>query len=81
MEMKKRQVDMETLRRDCKREFDSEFGGGRAGNCPQCGTYVNANLADILWTFTWRWVSYGSSQLSGARYGRGPPKNVWTTFV
>ena len=26
--MNKRQADMESLCRDCKREFDSEFGGG-----------------------------------------------------
>ena len=68
--MNKRQVDMETLRRDCKRELDSEFGGGRVGDCPQYGAYVNASLA-----------SYGGVQSSGARFGRGPSRNVWTTFV
>ena len=31
MEMYKRQADMETMCRACKREFDTEFGGGWAG--------------------------------------------------
>ena len=30
-DMYRRQADKETLRRGCKREFDSEFGGGRGG--------------------------------------------------
>ena len=29
--MTKLQVEMESLRRECKQEFDSEFGGGLAG--------------------------------------------------
>ena len=36
---------METLCRACKREFDSEFGGGRAGTCTHCGTHVLSNLS------------------------------------
>ena len=28
-----------------KREFDSEFGGGRAGTCPHCGTHAISNLS------------------------------------
>ena len=49
--MNKRQADMATLRRDCKHEFNSEFGGGRAGACPQCGVHVNANLARHIMDF------------------------------
>ena len=35
--MTKRQADMESLRRDCKRKFDSEDGNGRPRNCPRPG--------------------------------------------
>ena len=49
--MNKRQVDMESLCRDCKREFDSEFGGGRAGDCLHRGVYVNVNLARHIMEF------------------------------
>ena len=45
MGMHMRQADMETLRRACKWEFHSEFGGGRAGTCPHCGTQVLSNLS------------------------------------
>ena len=43
MDMHKWQADMEC--RNCKREFDCEFGGGRAGACPHCGVYVSSNLS------------------------------------
>ena len=43
--MHKRQADMEYLRHACRRQYDSEFGGGRAGTCPHCGVYVISNLA------------------------------------
>ena len=45
LDMHRRQPDMEIMRRACKREFDSEFGGGRAGACPHCGTQVLCNLS------------------------------------
>ena len=45
VDMHRRQAEMETLRRACKKEFDSEFGGGRAGTCPHCRTYVLCNLS------------------------------------
>ena len=44
-DMHKRQADMETMRRDCKWEFDSEFGGAKAGTCPRCGVHVMFNLS------------------------------------
>ena len=43
--MHKRQADMEFLRRACKRRYESEFGGGRAGTCPHCGVYIICNLS------------------------------------
>ena len=42
--MHKRQADMEYLRHACQRQYDSEFGGGRAGTCPHCGIYIACNL-------------------------------------
>ena len=42
---------MDAVRRDCKCEFDSEFGGGRTGACPQCGAHINANLARHIMDF------------------------------
>ena len=47
----KRQVDMESLRRECKQEFDSEFGGGRAGTCSHCGVHIIANLSRLIMDF------------------------------
>ena len=44
-EMNKRQVDMESLCRECKRELTSEFGGGCARTCPHCVVHVIANLS------------------------------------
>ena len=44
-DMHRHQADMETLRRDCKREFDSELGGGRIGTCPHCGVHAISNLS------------------------------------
>ena len=43
--MHRHQADIETLHRDCKREFDSELGGGSAGTCPHCGSHVLSNLS------------------------------------
>ena len=43
--MHRRQAAMETLRRACKREFDSEFGGCPHCGCPHCGTHVLSNLS------------------------------------
>ena len=43
--MHKRQADMEFLRRACRRQYASEFGGERAGTCPHCGVYIIYNLA------------------------------------
>ena len=40
-DMNKCQVGMESLCQECKREFDSEFGG----TCPHCGIHVMANLS------------------------------------
>ena len=42
---------MQSLRRDCKREFDSEFGNGRPRYCPQCGLHVNVNLSRHIMDF------------------------------
>ena len=42
---------MESLHRDCKREFNSKFGGGRAGACPQCSVHINSNLARHIMDF------------------------------
>ena len=42
---------MESLRRDCKREFDSEFGNGRPWDCPQCGIHVNTRLSRHIGDF------------------------------
>ena len=56
VDMHKQQADMETLCRNCKREFDSGFGSGRAGNCPHCGTYVISNLSRHI-------IEYQLSQL------------------
>ena len=44
-------ADLLPLRRECKREFDSEFGGGRAGTCPHCGVHVMANLSRYIIDF------------------------------
>ena len=41
------QVDMESLRWDCKREF----GSGRPGDCPHCDLYVNISLSRHIMTF------------------------------
>ena len=58
MDMHRRQAEMETLRRACKREFDSEFGGGRAGTCPHCGTHVFSNMSHLLWLRSTRTSSH-----------------------
>ena len=50
-EINKHQVDMESLRRDYKRNFDNEFGGGCAGDCPHCGANVNVSLARHIMNF------------------------------
>ena len=42
--MHKRQADMSYLCRACRGQYDSEFGGGRAGTCPHCGIYIICNL-------------------------------------
>ena len=43
--MHKRQADIEYQLRACRACYDSEFGGGRAGTCPHCATYVMSNLS------------------------------------
>ena len=43
-ETTKRQVDMASLRRDCKCEFDRKFGSGCPGDCPRCGLHVHTSL-------------------------------------
>ena len=43
--MHKRQADMDYLCRACRQQYNSEFGGGRAGTCPHCGVYIISNLA------------------------------------
>ena len=45
--MTKCQVDMESLRRDYKREF----GSGRTGDCPNCDLHINTNLSRHIMTF------------------------------
>ena len=46
------QADMESLCRACRRQYDSEFGGGRAGICPHCGMYVISIWRDTSWINT-----------------------------
>ena len=44
--MHKRQADMESLHRDCKQCYESEFGGGGGGGtCPHCGVYIICNIS------------------------------------
>ena len=45
--MTKCQVDMESLRRDCKRKF----GSGRPGDCPHCGMHINTSLSRHVMNF------------------------------
>ena len=49
--MNKRQVEMESLCRECQWEFYGEFGGSRAGTCPHCGIHVIANLSRHIMDF------------------------------
>ena len=64
-DMHRRQADIEFLRRNCKWEFDSEFGGGRAGTCPHCGTYVVSNMFRLIIEYIYIFEGQSALALSG----------------
>ena len=53
-DMHKRQADMETLRHDCKQQYDSEVGGGRAGTIV---VYMYHLELSQLWRCPVEWCS------------------------
>ena len=43
------------------------------GLVPTAGFMLFQTCPGMLWTITWRWVSYGGARSSGVRFGRGRP--------
>ena len=42
--MHQHQTDMAYLRRACRQQYVSEFGGGKGGTCPHCGVCAIGDL-------------------------------------
>ena len=77
--MHKRQADMETLRRDCKHQYDSEFGGGRAGTCPHCGVHVMSNLSRHVIEYHLELGQLWRCPVRGVRFGKVLHRTIWIT--
>ena len=78
-DMHKRQADMETLRPDCKQQYDREFVSGMAGTCPHCGVHVMCNLSRQSSSIIWNSVSSGGVRSSGVRSERELCTTAWIT--